>query len=699
VRKVSRSKKKNSRHADSDDKKEHKSTILGCSSNLINAIVGAGIVGLPFAIQESGLVPGIVLTILCALLTEKSLRLLIETAKHSDVPSYETLAEAAYGKFGFLFVTVSMFVMAYGAMLTYLMIVKDSFSSLLGVAKDDVSTRAGVLITVSSLVILPLSCQRDMADLAKTSKMNVCFDLIMVLIVVYLAFHNTAAARSHYESVLGVVDTFEVDEEPIDDSIWRIRWDTIFVGLGVLSFAFVCQHSAFIIAGSLENPTKQRWSRVTRNALGVAACLALLMGISGCLGFGERVGGRVTGNILNSLPQWSKLAQIAKGLLGTTMVFVYPMESFVARHACVVMLFEGRKAHEGDDTSVLNRRDRRITLTVVLYLSAVIPAAVFQDLGGVLAVSGSIGGSTLSYIGPGMVYIGIHGGRFLELTERYFGRDFLPNTGGDDDHDESCSETDEESTPLFPGSEPTAAKGSIKTQTDSDGESLVKWLLKTILWYLTGMPVWTVLASIGKGCLTTHVTEMALKSPHPIRIGNVRFARAKVSGGSNYTRVVMLQSPGSRQTMAGPTPSETTETEAEADANALQRFGVRTKLLRADSCPKVSSDRYKMQTTSDGTIVALPALMPSRAKGSGNVSGSGSGKTADYQSINQKIGAMAMARAAQQQNGKDDTDEFEDIAIEEDPQGEPPGVLDFAVAMFYVLFGLVAMIAGLGSIV
>ena len=27
---------------------------------------------------------------------------------------------------------------------------------------------------------------------------------------------------------------------------------TVFVGLGVLSFAFVCQHSAFIIAGSLK---------------------------------------------------------------------------------------------------------------------------------------------------------------------------------------------------------------------------------------------------------------------------------------------------------------------------------------------------------------------------------------------------------------------------------------------------------------
>jgi sodium-coupled neutral amino acid transporter 11 len=35
-----------------------------------------------------------------------------------------------------------------------------------------------------------------------------------------------------------------------------LRLETVFVGLGVLSFAFVCQHSAFIIAGSLERPTK-----------------------------------------------------------------------------------------------------------------------------------------------------------------------------------------------------------------------------------------------------------------------------------------------------------------------------------------------------------------------------------------------------------------------------------------------------------
>jgi sodium-coupled neutral amino acid transporter 11 len=86
---------------------EHKSTILGCSSNLINAIVGSGIVGLPYAVKESGFVAGIFLIVLCGFLTEKSLRLLVETAKHAHVPSYETVAEAAFGRVGFLFIAIS----------------------------------------------------------------------------------------------------------------------------------------------------------------------------------------------------------------------------------------------------------------------------------------------------------------------------------------------------------------------------------------------------------------------------------------------------------------------------------------------------------------------------------------------------------------------------------------------------------------
>ena len=59
---------------------------------------------------------------------------------------------------------------------------------------------------------------------------------------------------------------------------------------------------------------------------------------------------------------------VARALLGTTMLFVYPLESFVTRHVFVVLLFAGRKAHEGDDSSILDRADRRQAIAALLIL-------------------------------------------------------------------------------------------------------------------------------------------------------------------------------------------------------------------------------------------------------------------------------------------------------------------------------------------
>jgi hypothetical protein len=61
-----------------------------------------------------------------------------------------------------------------------------------------------------------------MADLAKTSRISVIFDTLMVLVV-------------------GYVSPWQATDivEALQTSIFRPN--TVFVGLGVLSFAFVCQ--------------------------------------------------------------------------------------------------------------------------------------------------------------------------------------------------------------------------------------------------------------------------------------------------------------------------------------------------------------------------------------------------------------------------------------------------------------------------
>ena len=140
---------------------ERKSSLLGCTANLVNAIIGSGIVGIPYAIRNAGFVAGLVLIVGCALLTDKSLRLLVETAKHATTPSYETLAEAAFGRtWGFGFIAVNMFIMAYGAMLSYLMIIKDTFAVACGVDPADAHMKQALLCVISLVIVVPLSSQR-----------------------------------------------------------------------------------------------------------------------------------------------------------------------------------------------------------------------------------------------------------------------------------------------------------------------------------------------------------------------------------------------------------------------------------------------------------------------------------------------------------------------------------------------------------
>ncbi len=86
-----------------DIDEEQKSSVAGATFNLINTIIGAGIVGIPFAISQCSLLWGASMVVLFGVSTVKSLRLLVETAKHIDVSTYERLAEASFGTTGEFF--------------------------------------------------------------------------------------------------------------------------------------------------------------------------------------------------------------------------------------------------------------------------------------------------------------------------------------------------------------------------------------------------------------------------------------------------------------------------------------------------------------------------------------------------------------------------------------------------------------------
>jgi len=495
-----------------------KSSVPGAAFNLINGIVGAGIVGIPYAINQCSLTLGVFMVIFFAVLTIKSLRLLIETAKHVDVSTYERLAEASFGRFGFNFITFSMFVMSYGAMVGYMIIIKTNLSYLLGVEADNVEMSRAVLTVSSLAIILPLSLQRDMSNLSKTSAMSVIFDIILVGIV--------AVFSPVSESVKELGGWKELLEHSSPD------YRTFFIGIGVLCFAFVCQHSAFIIAASLDRPTRARWNLVTGIALTTCCVLAIVMGVAGYLGFMTDTDGDILVNLgeLASGPgasvTFQRASNIARGLLCTTMFFVYPMELFVARHVCVVMFFKGRRAHEGDLHSVLARKDRRVSVTFFLYIISLVPALLFDDLGSVFSVTGSLGGAALSYVGPGMTYIAVHGTEFLELASQRWS--YVPTNLSSDSNFSIKTTPTSMSTTMSPTSRRALHPDDIEKGTDSSTDreerprkNICARCFDCLLWYILLMPIWCKVALFGKKMMKKHREEEALKSPMPYAFGKI----------------------------------------------------------------------------------------------------------------------------------------------------------------------------------
>lgn len=110
-----------------------------------------------------------------------------------------------------------------------------------------------------------------MADLAKTSRISVVFQISMAVIV---ALFSPVSASLHDNGGLRHIASQSL-----------VKTSTVFLGLGVLSFAFVCQHGAFIVAGSLAQPTRRRWARTTASALSLCVLLELSVGVAGYLAF------------------------------------------------------------------------------------------------------------------------------------------------------------------------------------------------------------------------------------------------------------------------------------------------------------------------------------------------------------------------------------------------------------------------------
>lgn len=293
------------------------SSLFGAGFNFVNSIVGAGIIGMPVAMKECGFFTGIFLILFVAYLVHQSTIMIIECGLVTKKLNLEELCRHLFGVHGYNACALSMFLFAYGAMIAYMMIIGDTVPIALDYFMHaHAPSRAVVMLVSGCLVMLPLSLLRDMSSLSSTSLLSISADFFMVL---FICIRSQTAARNQGT-------TFDSGGD-----VTVVNGNSIAAGLGTISFAFVCQHSSFIVFRSMREATLPNWKTVANYSLVIAGSMCLLLALVGYLAFGNYV----NGDILTNFSEQDELILVARLLLAITMIFTFPMEVFVARHCLI----------------------------------------------------------------------------------------------------------------------------------------------------------------------------------------------------------------------------------------------------------------------------------------------------------------------------------------------------------------------------
>ncbi|KAK6440945.1 hypothetical protein LTR95_002839 [Oleoguttula sp. CCFEE 5521] len=363
-----------------------KSGMQSAFFNMANSIIGAGIIGQPYAFRQAGLLTGVLLLVGLTITVDWTIRLIVTNSKLSGANSFQSTMEHCFGRSGLVAISVAQWAFAFGGMVAFCIIIGDTIPHVLAAIFPSLATTPvlSLLVDRRAIIVLfvlglsyPLSLYRDIAMLAKAST----FALISMGVIVITVITQGPRLPSEYRGQLR--GSLLIN-------------NGVFQAIGVISFAFVCHHNSLLIYGSLRKPTMDRFAKVTHYSTGISMIACLAMALSGYLTFGDKT----KGNVLNNFPTDNIMVNIARLCFGLNMLTTLPLECFVCREVMTEYYFPNEQFQP----------NRHLIFTTSLVVSAMTISLLTCDLGIVFELVGATSACALAYILPPLCY--------LKLTKR-----------------------------------------------------------------------------------------------------------------------------------------------------------------------------------------------------------------------------------------------------------------------------------------
>ncbi|RYP14998.1 hypothetical protein DL765_005995 [Monosporascus sp. GIB2] len=370
-------------HGDAPWMERPKSGLRPAFMNMANSIIGAGIIGQPYAFKEAGLLAGVALLLALTVVVDWTIRLIVVNSKLSGASSFQGTVEHCFGRPGLVAISVAQWAFAFGGMVAFAVIVGDSIPyvfraiwpelrdiPVLGLLAD----RRAVIVIFVVGVSYPLTLYRDIAKLAKASTLALISMVVILVTVIVQSVLAPPEARGSFSTPLLTVNS------------------GIFQAVGVISFAFVCHHNSLLIYGSLKTPTLDRFATVTHYSVGVSTLACLAMALAGFLVFGDRT----RGNVLNNFPADNTMVTLARLCFGLNMLTTLPLEAFVCREVVLNYFLP--------PDAPFNLR-LHVALSTAHVAAALAVSLLTCDVGAVFDLVGATSACALAYVLPPLCFL------------------------------------------------------------------------------------------------------------------------------------------------------------------------------------------------------------------------------------------------------------------------------------------------------
>ncbi|XP_038155679.1 sodium-coupled neutral amino acid transporter 4 isoform X2 [Cyprinodon tularosa] len=360
--------------------------------NLSNAIMGSGILGLSYAMANTGIVLFTILLIAVAILSLYSVHLLLMTAKEGGSLVYETLGQKAFGWPGKMAAFGSIIMQNIGAMSSYLFIVKYELPEVIR-AFLRLEENSGewylngnyLVVFVSIGIILPLSLLKNLGYLGYTSGFSLSCMVFFLAVLIYkktqlpcpLPFfyahssnlsmntsdmsglyairHNTSLMDFSRADITPAVSSsqdahhttgvhFEPhpdDEEMCTPKYFVFNSQTAYT-VPILAFAFVCHPEVLPIYSELKDRSRRKMQNVSNLSILAMLIMYMLSALFGYLTFY----GNVEDELLHTFTKVYKfdtMLLLVRLAVLTAVTLTVPIVLFPIRSSITTLLFRGRE--------------------------------------------------------------------------------------------------------------------------------------------------------------------------------------------------------------------------------------------------------------------------------------------------------------------------------------------------------------------